>query len=404
MKKKTKILVSCLSILVAASSLTAAVTYAWTTSGRTNYINSIDISMNTERNLKISSTRSDFVSDLKFESPSTDEKRLYQPISSYPFLWQNDSEYMSSTPRGDYDLIDPLFYDAFTGINNTRVPQDPSRLDLEDGYFSKHLYLSCDDDVYVTIDPDNFRIESDETKNRNWAKVQADRLSFASDVEKENYINQKTNELNSIKNSLRVSILYKDEEGNYKYFIIHPEKKETTSYLGILNSSTTQYYDTFYENNQAYETLYGYIKDDNGNIIAAAKAEDLMDYYEPLSQEDVLRNMDSNHPATGYEDTTSFNSYTKKGTHHMDVARFSQNHNVVQEESYTPEQLRPTSVRRESPIMIPVSKNSGNEDYIPTEIVISVYLEGWDRTCINETMGATFDCNLKFMIARESGK
>ena len=36
----------------------------------------------------------------------------------------------------------------------------------------------------------------------------------------------------------------------------------------------------------------------------------------------------------------------------------------------------------------------------PREIVISIYLEGWDLDCINGTMGASFNTKLSFKILR----
>ncbi len=403
MKKKTKIALSCLSIALSLSVLTAGITFAWTATSGKNYINSIEIGLKSERNLQISETRGDFKSLLDYTTTTLKEK-LYQPLSSYSFRWMNDSDYLSSKPREDYDLIDPCFYGGYSGINNSSIPYEPEATELERGYFSKHLYLSCDDNVYVTIDPDKFSLNPNSTQNEKWANQVAEDMSFPTEKEKKEFIQSKTEELNQVSNSLRVSILYKDEEGNLKYFIINPHKTEETYFLGILNTSTTPYFDTYYQQNQSYEAVYGYIKDETGNIIQAAESKDLKDYYLPTQESDILYNTDKNHPATGIDDTTSFNSFTKKGTHHFDIERFEEEHDSVKENSYTLEELRPTGVKRESPIMIPVYKNTNDASYRPTEIVLSIYLEGWDTNCINETMGASFNAELSFMIARESGK
>ena len=37
---------------------------------------------------------------------------------------------------------------------------------------------------------------------------------------------------------------------------------------------------------------------------------------------------------------------------------------------------------------------------VPTEIVVSIYLEGWDKDCINATMGAKFNTTLSFKLLR----
>ena len=37
---------------------------------------------------------------------------------------------------------------------------------------------------------------------------------------------------------------------------------------------------------------------------------------------------------------------------------------------------------------------------VPKEIVVSIYLEGWDKDCINATMGASFIDKLSFKLAK----
>ena len=38
------------------------------------------------------------------------------------------------------------------------------------------------------------------------------------------------------------------------------------------------------------------------------------------------------------------------------------------------------------------------ESGVPTKIVFSIYLEGWDLDCINATMGASFNTKLSFKL------
>lgn len=397
MKKKTKITLSILSLVIGLGALSASITYAWTKTSSTDQIHYINIKTSKQKNLLISDDKNSFVSDIKYEDKT---ENLYKPISSYPFKWF-DSKEINSTVKEGYFLPEPCFYSSYTGLNNSSTPHEQELITDGQGYFSKHIYLSCDDNVYVTIDPDTFKLENDVEHNENRAKELAKLKTFNSDTEKQDYIKATTEKLNQVTNSIRFSLLYKDADNNYQYIVIDPTKDGDTYYLGILNSTTSCYYDTYWNSTTSewYESLYGYIKDDDGNVIQASKASDFMTYYQPASTEDTIQNMDSKHPITKNDDATSFNAVTKKGTHHYDVESFSLNHNVLKEESYTLEDIRPKEVSRTSPIMIPVYKNSE-----ATEVVLSVYMEGWDRDCINSTMGASFDFSLEFMIARETGK
>lgn len=400
MKKKKRILLSIACLTVGLASASVAFTYAWTTIAANNRVDQIEIKVDSKRNLQVSENKKDFLSEISFADSSSN--LLYQPISSYPFRWleEKNKEY-----QADSDIPDPIFYSAYSGVSNTRVPREAEKLENEVCYFSKHLYFSCDDEVYVTIDPDSFRMTPKETKNLQRAKQVAEKVTFGTQDEKEAFIKQKKKQLDSIVDSMRISLLYQDDSGSLQYRIIDPKKREgeTTEFLGNLNSSTTPYYDTFFENKIEYETLYGYIQDD-GKIIQGANAVDLMDYYSPVLDKDTLQNTDINHPVTDMEETNSFSSYSKEGTRHLNLEEYKKKHTPVKEESYTLEEIRPKEVTRESPIMIPVRRNEGKDGYRPAEVVISVYMEGWDRDCINETMGATFDCTMEFMIARESGK
>ena len=48
----------------------------------------------------------------------------------------------------------------------------------------------------------------------------------------------------------------------------------------------------------------------------------------------------------------------------------------------------------DNPLLIPCYNG------VPTEIVLSIYLEGWDLDCYNSTMGASFDAQLSFKVLR----
>ncbi len=401
MKKRTKITISILSLAIGLTALGVSITYAWTKTASTNNINYIYIQTSKEKNLLISEDKEKYVSKINYEDETKD---LYKPVSSYSFKWF-DNNTINTNIKDGYSLPEPYFYNPFTGLNNGAIPHEPEIVEDETGYFTKHFYLSCDDNVYVTIDPDSFKLVSDESKNQARAIALANEKSFSSSSEREIFISETVEKLNHVIDSMRVSILYKDEKGLYQYAIIDPYKDGDTYYLGILNSTTSCYYDSYYDtvSKEWYESVYGYIKD-SGTIIQASKASDFKDYYLAKVEDDTIQNMDSKHPITKASEATSFNAVTRKDTHHFNVSDFISNHDVIKEESYSLDDIRPKEVTRISPIMIPVYKNTNTSDYNPTEIIVSVYMEGWDRDCINSTMGASFNFTLPFMIARETGK
>ena len=61
------------------------------------------------------------------------------------------------------------------------------------------------------------------------------------------------------------------------------------------------------------------------------------------------------------------------------------------EESYSLNEFEGNNV----PFVIPVYREYSQE------IVISIYIEGWDLDSVNYTMGAAFTSDLTFMIERE---
>ena len=63
---------------------------------------------------------------------------------------------------------------------------------------------------------------------------------------------------------------------------------------------------------------------------------------------------------------------------------------IAIEDSYTLEEIDGNNTE----LLIPCYREK------PTEIVVSVYLEGWDKACINQTMGACFDTSISFKFLR----
>ena len=63
---------------------------------------------------------------------------------------------------------------------------------------------------------------------------------------------------------------------------------------------------------------------------------------------------------------------------------------IAKEESFSLEDINSEATK----LLIPCYANK------PTEIIVSIYLEGWDLDCINATMGASFSTKLNFKLLR----
>ena len=68
---------------------------------------------------------------------------------------------------------------------------------------------------------------------------------------------------------------------------------------------------------------------------------------------------------------------------------------IKKEKSLSLDDFRTTEL--DKPFYFPVYRSK------PQEIVLSIYIEGWDLDSVNCTKGATFDSNITFKIERETG-
>ena len=181
--------------------------------------------------------------------------------------------------------------------------------------------------------------------------------------------------LDGIVSAMRYSILIKDEN-EYSYTIFDPNKNEVKPiYLGgVLDNDIDQYYD-FYKKNgsdEYRERVYGEVTGD----------ESLYDYTD-VKDED-LDYLDSNDIAN------AFNARHKPG-----VKKFNLQESLDKGLKIKKEEAIDLKNFNSSDFRFPVYINQ------PKEIVVSIYIEGWDKDSINYTMGAAFYSDLVFKIERE---
>ena len=369
MKKSVIIYFGVIFVLLITS---IANSLAWYPSAREANVEDAILNLKTDFDLKLSTSGNEgtFYDDLKYDEK--DENGLkaisyFKPVSS-----MFKEEWMKEKP--DF----PKFRDAYSGSTDTMgVPYLPGYANDDQGYYSQEIYISCEESHYITIDPD---IE----KTNFLANVEYNKISAKRHVKQYPYISsvdEMKERLDRIVYSLRMSILYVDEEGNYNYWIIDPYKEEDTIMAGPLDATYTAacldeenpsgYYSTYYDH---------YINDNKEICFGEIYSRDKLVYKTSPEQDDSIF---SGIPSV-------FNARHEKGTYALDweasLANMEKGVDYGIEDSITLEEA-------EKQVLIPVFTNK------ITKIVLSFYLEGWDLDNINETMDAGFEINLAFMVA-----
>lgn len=210
------------------------------------------------------------------------------------------------------------------------------------GYFSQKLYLLSDDDVYVTIDPAGTSIEAQ--------------------------MGSETPQAKQLAKAMRYSILITDQE-EYNYAIIDPNKETDTLFAGILDNDKDKFFDYYVTDSGSYERLYG-------------EYEGTPDYGEASNQDSEL--------VRPNEDPDAFNAKHRRGVKPV-ILEENENFKIKREPSIGLDEFN----QEVKPFRIPVYRNK------PQEIVLSLYIEGWDLDSINFTKGADFQSSIQFKIERE---
>lgn len=342
--KKRRLIIAFLSMGVALSAASLSFSYAWYASGTQLHVEEIDVKIQAERRLTLS-TKID--GEYKSDLVASDLNRtgLFTPVSTC----------FDSTWRGKGK---PRFYDMSRPMWNLHGV--PALFEANDhGYFSQELYLQCDDDVIATIDPELTFANYNETLNRTYAaKLAKDDGEYT----EEEYLSR----LNGIKNCARLSVLVDDQ-----YLIYDPNSKagETVYYGGALDNNNDGLYD-FYQDpddGKFYEVFYGEAIDRSKLV-----------YLEPNAEEIAAEG-----------ELTAFNAGHAAGVHILD---FEASKEFIKTEPKT--EAKDFGIE-ETPLMFDLDR------YTPKKVTVSFYLEGWDLDSVNGAMGSSFDLQLAFKILRE---
>ena len=386
--KKNKLILAMYFSVIALSVASVSMSVAWYASSRSLYVNSIDITIDADRMLEISTSKDDgYVEHI--DHSELDATGVFLPVTS-----AHSSEWMSQKK----DM--PVFYDESLSFEQEDIQ---TYIECNSGYYSQKFYLKSDDDVWVTLNPEKTFIHSNDTFIDGYDDIYGNHIEgYAETLYNEHHREFNELELNELtkeyKNSIqyfytqysldefkanlkklvlamRFSILVKDEN-EYSYTIIDPNKSEGEITLlgGILDNDADQFYDYYVENgtNEKKERVYGEVIGD----------KNLYQYDDALDEdEDFLENGGP---------TSSF--YAR---HEAEVKRFNLKDSIDNGIEIKQEEAVDLKHFKSSDFHFPVYMNE------PKEVVVSIYIEGWDKESVNYTMGAAFISNLSFKIERE---
>ena len=344
-KQRRRLMIASILGVISIGVTSLSFSYAWYASSSRVEVSGVDIYIRSERNLRLSPTiEGEYKSEMLYEELS--ESGMFDPCSSmYCDNWIAQKKENPEFYRYEMPFVDE------TGAPRYSV--------AERGLYSQELFLKCDDDAYITIDPEMLIIEENLDKNIERAKKIANRYpEFTTD--------QLVERLNSLKKCLRVSILVPDEN-DYQFYVIDPYKESETELGGRLDLEKTGYYSYHVKNDTLYETIFGEVSHRDKAVYGESSATDS----ELIGEE------------------TSFNSRSKKGVHPYDEELSKENGlEIALEKSVSKAEI-------EEEVVIPVYHET------PKRIVVSIYMEGWDLDCTNAHMGGSFDLGLGFKILRE---
>lgn len=363
MKKNRLVLALYIGVIALAVS-SVSMSVAWYAASRTLYVNSIEIYVDADRELDISLSKDEgYVEHI--EHTELEASGVFMPVTT-----AHSSDWLSK------DNIDmPVFYDETRSYDeeNIKLYSEADR-----GYFSRKFYLKSDDDVYVTIDPEKTFIRSNTEYNASYAQYLYEKYQSRNDEYYKDYsVDELEAMLNRIVDAMRFSLLVKVGD-EYQYVIIDPHYNGETTYLGgLLDNDVDRYYDYYIKQNTVndyYERVYGEVIGDKSLYV----------YDEGLENDSSY--LDSN------QAPNVFNARHKKGIKRFNLEKSLEKGLEIKKEEAI--DLKDFS-REIKPYHFPIYADT------PKEVVISIYIEGWDLESVNYTMGAAFISDLTFKIDRE---
>ena len=357
--KKERLIIASLGMITATIVASISMSVAWYASGNILGVNQIEITFRGEKDILAGFDPEDvenFKSTIVFND-EVDDKEYYPVSSMFSDEWLN------------VEADKPIFRATYTSVDHDDVESYTKSITVneEDGYFSKEIYLYCDSNVIITIDAEGTSFYPDSNANKATAN------SLGETDEQRELIK---NDLDNVVNSLRLSVLIPGDD--YSYYLIDPNKEEDTYLCGLLNlyEESDDHYHTYYKDGKEYETFFGEYND-----------ESLLVYDEPSSEDSELIGRAS-----------EFNAKHKKGAYTVNLEISIENGFIPKKEN--------SLTLKEADITTDEGKDTGIriplKAYEPKKIVLSMYLEGWDRDNIGYVQKGQFYADIKFQIGEDN--
>lgn len=358
--KRHRLIIASLGMITATTIASIAMTVAWYASGNLLGIDQIEITFRGEKNILAGFDPED-VENFKDTIVFNDEveDKIYNPVSS-----------MFSDEWLTIESDRPVFRTGYTSVTHDDINSytKSTTLDVEDGYFSKEIYLYCDSNVIITLDGEGTSFYPDSNANAATAN------ELGASEEERTAIKD---DLDNVVNSLRFSVLIPQED-EYAYYIVDPKKENDTYLCGSLNlnEGVSEYYHTYYKDGEEFETFFGEYNDESLLVYNPAETSD--------------SGLDGR--------ATEFNAKHKKGVRTVNLEESIENgFEPKVEQSLTLKEADITTAEgQESGIRIKLKA------YEPKKIVLSMYLEGWDRDNVGYTKKGQFYADIKFQIGEEN--
>jgi len=365
---KKSIVLFFISLIILCASATAFST-AWFISSDQLRIDAFELSVNASDDLLISLTNEeDGYTDKIDQSISDDD--FFIPVSS-----MMSSNWMKTHSHN------PVFYSHADRNYNEMDEKDgvkyviPKESIATEGFYSQEFYLKSEAPKIAYLDTSRGEmtfIKPDILRN----EAHCDELISSGDSQ--NSKDEIIAKLNNLVKSLRISVLI-DREDSYDYKIFDPYKEENVLYGGVVDSDCLGMYDVKVDTseNVNYEVLYGEVSN---------REKILYSYNEETNRKQGSTWIDSGHYAN--TKTIDLNASIANGVNIAEEQSmtFEENNNIINN------LMNSLPADSEKTLLIPLDSN------VPTRIVVSIYMEGWDKDNIDSTMGASFNAQLTFGI------
>lgn len=357
MSNRKLFLVGLLSFsLTVVASVTS--TYAWFAVSEAGKVSFMDLRINENNTIQIGLKNKDgeidYYEDINdsileehFETYKAGSA-LSDLSSMYQDLWLNENT--------DYENDYPLLRQSYSLDGNYHYSSVATS-----GFYQFEFFFKSSSDMYLFLDYQETKCVALHDKNQAYVDAVNAGIQDASK-------RLKVEDLDNVVNATRISFF-----SSQGFYIYEPNALTSshTLYGGILDIAPKDGYFDYDSNNK--EIVYGEY-DDNATMI----------YDEPLSEDSLV---------TGT--TTCFNASHKAGVERFNYDKSVQEgFSIKEEKTYTLEQLGLKSNQGQyDDSMTPLAILKANT---PTRVVVTIYLEGWDKDVTEAIGNGMFSLGLGF--------